>query len=154
MSVYIHKSHNVSVLLYHIVCPAKYRRVVFSDDVDNALREICLEISKRFEIHFLEIGTDRDHVHFLVQSIPTYSPTKIVRTIKSITAREIFRRVPSVKKILWGGEFWSDGYYISTVGKKGNETTICNYVQKQGSDYQYKQIYRKKEVSCTQLKLF
>ena len=110
MRVYIHKSHNVSVLLYHIVCPAKYRRVVFSDDVDNALREICLEISKSFEIHFLEIGTDRDHVHFLVQSISTYSPTKIVRTIKSITVREFFRRVPSVKKILWGGEFWSDGY--------------------------------------------
>ena len=83
MSIYLHKSHNVSVILYHIVCPAKYRRVVFSDEVDNELKEICLEIGKRYEIHFVEIGTDRDHVHFLVQSIPTYSPTKIVRTIKS-----------------------------------------------------------------------
>ncbi|NCO51931.1 MAG: IS200/IS605 family transposase [Deltaproteobacteria bacterium CG23_combo_of_CG06-09_8_20_14_all_51_20] len=154
MSVYLHKSHNVSVLLYHIVCPANYRRVVFSDDVDDAFRKICLEISERFEIHFLEIGTDKDHVHFLVQSVPRYSPTKIVRKIKSITAREIFCRVPSVKKILWGGEFCSDGYYISTVDKKGNETTSCNYVQKQGSDYQYKQLHREKEVLVTQLKLF
>ena len=124
MSIYIHKSHNVSVLMYHIVCPAKYRNVVFSEEVDQTLKEVCLEISKRYEIHFLEIGTDGDHVHFLVQSVPTYSPTKIVRTIKSITAREIFRRIPSVKKDLWGGEFWTDGYYISSVGKKGNETVI------------------------------
>ena len=96
MSVYIHKSHNVSVLLYHIVCPAKYRKAVFSEEVGNELKEICKEISKRYEIHFIEIGTDGDHVHFLVQSVPTYSPTKIVRTIKSITARELFRRLPSV----------------------------------------------------------
>ena len=109
MSIYIHKSHNVSVLLYHVVCPGKYRKVVLSDEVDQVLKDICVDISKRYEMHFVEIGTDKDHVHFLVQSVPTYSPTKIVRTIKSITAREIFRRVPSVKKDLWGGEFWTDG---------------------------------------------
>ena len=72
MSIYIHKSHNVSVLMYHIVCPAKYRNVVFSEEVDQTLKEVCLEISKRYEIHFLEIGTDGDHVHFLVRSVPTY----------------------------------------------------------------------------------
>ena len=83
MSIYIHKSHNVSVLLYHIVCPAKYRKVVLSDEVDQVLKDICVDISKRYEMHFVEIGTDKDHVHFLVQSVPTYSPTKIVRTIKA-----------------------------------------------------------------------
>ncbi|MDR3626527.1 MAG: IS200/IS605 family transposase, partial [Ignavibacteriaceae bacterium] len=85
-SLYIHKSHNVSVLLYHFVLPAKYRKVVFSQEVDNSLKGICLEISKRYQIYFLEIGTDKDHVHFLLQSVPTYSPTKIVTTIKSLTA--------------------------------------------------------------------
>ncbi len=110
MSELIRKSHNVSLLLYHIVCPAKYRRIVFSAPVEETLREICLEIEKRYEIVFLEIGADKDHVHFLVQSVPTYSPTQIVRTIKSITAREIFLRHPSVKTQLWGGEFWSDGF--------------------------------------------
>ena len=148
MSIYIHKAHNVSVLIYHIVCPAKYRRIVFSEDVDQVLKEICLEISKRYEIHFLEIGTDKDHVHFLVQSVPTYSPTKIVRTVKSLTAKEIFRRVPEVKKELWGGEFWTDGYYISTVGKTGNESVIKNYVKKQGQDSAYTSFHQQ------QLKLF
>ena len=141
MSVYIHKSHNVSVLLYHIVCPAKYRKAVFSEEVGNELKEICIEISKRYEIHFIEIGTDGDHVHFLVQSVPTYSPTKIVRTIKSITARELFRRLPSVKEILWGGEFWTDGYFINTVGKKGNETVIQEYIKKQGKEAKYKKLH-------------
>ena len=132
-SKYIHKSHNVSVLLYHFVFPAKYRKVVFSETIDNKLKEICLEISKRFQIHFLEIGTDNDHVHFLVQSVPTYSVTKIVTAIKSITAREIFKYHPKVKLQLWGGEFWSDGYFVKTVSKFGDENTISQYVQNQGN---------------------
>ena len=142
MSEYIHKSHNVSVLMYHIVCPCKYRRVVISKEVDKTMKEICEEISKRYEIKFLEIGTEGDHVHFLVQSVPTYSPTKIVRTIKSITAKEIFKKHPEVKKQLWGGEFWSDGHFVSTVSKHGNEDTIGNYVKAQGMREEYKRLYK------------
>jgi len=120
------------VLLYHIVCPTKYRRAVFTPIVDEKLKEICAEIAVRYEIEFLEIGTDSDHVHFLVQSVPTYSPTRIVRTIKSITAKEIFRQMPEVKKQLWGGEFWSDGYFISSVSTHGTEEIIKEYVKNQG----------------------
>lgn len=112
------------------------------DRVDQVLKHVCLDIAHRYQIHFLEIGTDRDHVHFLIQSIPTYSPTKIVRTIKSITAREIFSRVPHVKKQLWGGEFWSDGYFISTVGKNGTETAIQQYVKNQGRGSGYTPLHR------------
>lgn len=115
--------------MYHIVCPAKYRRVVFSEAVDRKLKETCLEISKRYEITFLEIGADGDHVHFLVQSVPTYSPQRVVQIIKSITAREILHACPEVKKKLWGGEFWTDGYFISTVGKHGNESVIKQYIR-------------------------
>ena len=132
MSDFIRKEHNVSLLLYHIVCPAKYRRAVFTPLVDEKLKEICEEIALRYEIEFLEIGTDQDHVHFLVQSVPSYSPKKIVQTIKSITAREIFRQLPEVKGQLWGGEFWSDGYFISTVGAHGNEEMIRRYIKEQG----------------------
>jgi putative transposase len=147
VSEYIHKSHNITVLIYHLFFPAKYRRAVFDESVDKELKDICLEIEKRYQMKFLEIGTDEDHVHFLLQSVPTYSVTKIVTTIKSLTAREIFRRCPQVKKQLWGGEFWTDGYFGSTVGKHGNEDTIGNYVKKQGSKYQ--KLYEDK-----QLKLF
>ena len=140
MSEYIHKSHNVSVLLYHFVCPAQYRRVVFSESVDASLKEFCLEISKRYDIVFIEIGTDADHVHFLIQSVPVESPTKIIRTVKSITAKEIFKRHPEVKQQLWGGEFWSRGYYVNTVGMHGNEDTIQAYVKSQGKEKEYKKL--------------
>ena len=135
MSEYIHKRHNVTVLLYHLVFPAKYRRAVFDSEVDTKLRDVCLKIEDRYQLKFLEIGTDEDHVHFLVQSVPTYNVTKMVTTIKSITAREIFRSCPHVKKQLWGGEFWSDGYFASTVGKHGDEDMIKKYVQNQGKEY-------------------
>ena len=127
--------------MYHIVCPAKYRRAVFTPPVDKKLKEVCLEISKRFEITFLEIGTDKDHVHFLVQSVPTYSPKRIVQLIKSITAREIFAACPEVKKQLWGGEFWTDGYFVSTIGKHGNEDVIKRYIQEQGEEAEYERLY-------------
>jgi putative transposase len=136
VSRYLHKSHNVSVLLYHIVCPAKYRKAVFSEEVSQALKKICQEIAERYEVEFLEIGADKDHVHFLVQTVPMYSPTQLVRMIKSITAKEIFKRIPSVKKQLWGGALWSSGYFITTVGKHGSEQVIQNYVKSQGGAYQ------------------
>jgi REP element-mobilizing transposase RayT len=121
--------------MYHIVCPAKYRKVIFTEEVDKILKLVCLEIELRYEIEFLEIGTDQDHVHFLVQSVPTYSPTEIVTTIKSITAIEIFKRIPGIKKELWKGELWSSGYYINTVGKHGSEKRIATYVKNQGQEY-------------------
>ena len=135
MSEYIHKSHNVTVLMYHLVFPAKYKRVVFDRHVDEVIKEICLEIEKRYEVKFLEIGTDGDHAHFLVQSVPTYSVMKLVTMIKSITAREVFKHCPEVEEKLWGGEFWTDGYFVSTVGKHGNEDMIRDYVKKQGREY-------------------
>ena len=140
-SEYIHKRHNVSVLIYHYVCPAKYRRVVISDAIDNTIKWVCTEIEQRYDVRFLEVGTDKDHVHFLVQTTPRRSPSQIVQMIKSIIAREVFTRHPEVKKQLWGGEFWSDGYYVSTVGKNANETVIAKYVQEQGQEKEYKKLY-------------
>ncbi|AHW60994.1 IS200/IS605 family transposase [Draconibacterium orientale] len=141
MSEFIHKSHNVSVLLYHFVCPAKYRRVVFDKEVDESLKQICIEISKRFEILFIEIGTDNDHVHFLIQSVPMLSPTRIIQTVKSITAKQIFKLHPKVRQQLWGGEFWTKGFYVSSVGAHGDEDTIQRYVQAQGRQKEYQKLH-------------
>lgn len=141
MSKFIHKSHNVSLLLYHLVCPAKYRRVVFSENVEKHLKDVCLEIAIRFEIDFLEIGVDDDHCHFLIQAVPSYSPSKLAQIIKSITAREIFKRAPEVKKKLWGGEFWTKGYFINSVSQFGNEETIKNYVKNQGEKSNYQKVH-------------
>ncbi len=124
MSEYIFKRHSKSILLYHLVFPIKYRRSVISDQVERSLVEICNNLSERYEIYFIEIGADSNHVHFLIQSIPSKSVSEISRIVKSITAKEIFRLNPEVKHQLWGGQFRSDGYYV-------DEKVIKKYVQQQ-----------------------
>ncbi len=147
MSKYIHKRHNVSVLMYHLVFPAKYRRKIFTERVKEMLIIVCQGIEKRYEIEFLEIGMEEDHVHFLVQSVPTYSPTKIVQIIKSLTARKIFVLCPDVKNQLWGGEFWTKGYFVNTVSKHGNENIIAKYVKNQGNNKgEYEELYKQQSL--------
>ena len=140
MSEHITKRHNKTLFLYHLVCPAKYRREVFSEEVEKTLKRTCNEISKWYEIRYIEIGSDKDYVHFLVQSVPMMLPQRIVQITKSITAKEIFRKHPEVKKRLWGGKFWTSGYYMNTVGQYANEEVIKKYVEEQGKDYH--RIYR------------
>jgi len=123
--------------------------VVYGDEVEEVLKETCLEIEKEYEIKFIEIGTNGDHVHFLIQSVPMYSAKKIIQVVKSITARKIFEKVPEMKKKLWGGEFWTNGYYVSTVGQRGSEEAIRKYAQEQGKEKEYKQLHHDE-----QLKLF
>ena len=146
MSEHVIKSHNKTLLLYHLVFPAKYRRKIFTQEVEETLKEVCIGISERYEIRFIEIGTDKDHVHFLIQGVSSQAVTKIVMLIKRLTARELYIRHPEIKKQLWGGNIWTSGYYANTVGQYGNEKVIREYVQKQGNEY--KQIHR------TQLDLF
>lgn len=138
----MHSAHNVSNLLYHIVTPTKCRRMALTEVVEGSLRQICEGIELRWDrIRFLEAGTDGDHVHYLVQSAPEHSPTEIVRLIKSVTAKRIFAEHPEVKRMLWGGEFWSDGYFVSTVGKFTSENVISEYVRNQGKEKDCKQLW-------------
>lgn len=139
---HIYKSHNKTVLLYHLVFPAKYRRKVFNKIVSEKLKEICKGIEVGYEIRFVEIGMEEDHVHFLVQSVPTMSVTKIVTIIKSITARQIFANFPEIKKnILWGGSLWTSGYYANTVGLYASKETITQYIKNQGREVEkYEQV--------------
>ena len=97
-------------------------------------------------MHFLEIGTNRNHVHFLIQSVPTYSPTKIVRTIKSITAVEIFLKAPVVKRALWGA-FCGNGFYVNTVGRHRNEKIIAAYVKNQGLEDEYEVLHKNSQLN-------
>lgn len=134
------------MLLYHIVFPVKFRQSVLTPEIESSLVQICQEISERFEIHFVEIGSDINHIHYLVQSIPNLSVSDIVRTTKSITAKQLFKRHPELKKELWGGNIWTSGYYANTVGQYGNEVAIKKYIEKQSAHYQ--------QIMSNQLTLF
>ena len=132
MAEHIFKSHNKTLFVYHLVCPAKYRRNVFTGAVSETLKTVCLELGPRYEVEFLEIGVDDDHVHFLLQTVPNIRFSDLVKKIKSITARHIFAKHPEVKTFLWGGNLWTAGYYANTVGQYGNLAMIYNYIKRQG----------------------
>ena len=129
---------------YHIVFPVKYRKALLDDEVVRIILETAQGIEERYDIEFETIGCDKDHVHILCSAHPKIAPGQIVRVFKSITAREVFLRKPKVKRELWGGEFWTDGYYVATVGERGNWRVVENYVKNQG----------KPKEELRQLKLF
>lgn len=144
MGKYISKSHNKSMLLYHLVCTIKYRKGVLTEAVTNTLVNVCMEIEETSDIEFLEIGTDVNHVHFLIQTTPTYSVAQYVKLIKGRTANIIFKKHPELKDTLYGGEFWSDGYWIVTVSQHRTEEVIRKYVKEQGKD-KYDLLYERDE---------
>ena len=145
MSRPIRKSHNKSILVYHLVCTVKYRRDVLTDEVATTITNVCLDIEDRYEIKFIEIGTDLNHIHYLIQSVPKLSLTQIITTIKSLTAKMVFKMNPEVKQKLWGGEFWSDGYWVVTVSQHSSEDAIRDYVSKQGNG-KYELLHKNEQI--------
>jgi len=125
--------HKVFRIKYHFVFVIKYRKDLFKEEkyVDT-FKMVCKGLEERYSIRFETIGFDEDHVHFLLQAVPKYSPSQIFRIVKSITAIKLFETHPDIKKELWGGEFWSDGGYVGTVGEGINADIIRNYIKQQG----------------------
>jgi putative transposase len=117
---------------YHLVFPVKYRKALLNEEIATAVKALAHEISLRYELTIEQLGTDGDHIHLLVSFHPKYSIGQFVRIFKSNVARELFRQFPSLKKELWGGEFWTDGYYAATVSTAGNWATVEAYVRNQG----------------------
>jgi len=129
----INKSwHCAYEIHYHIVFPVKYLRALLRPEIEAELVRIAGEIQERYEIEFEQMGADRDHIHLLCSAHPKVSIGRIVRTFKSITAIELFKTFPALQDELWGGEFWSDGYYVATVGERNNWETVARYVKNQG----------------------
>ena len=126
-------AHKVFKIKYHFVFCIKYRKDLFLENkYVELVKKICKGLEERYSMKFETIGFDEDHVHFLLQSVPKYSPSQVFRTVKSITAIKLFEAYPDLKKELWGGEFWSDGGYVGTVGEGINADIIRNYIKNQG----------------------
>lgn len=132
--------HCVYQTHYHIVFPVKYRKGLLFEEITTEIKVIADEIGERYEIEFERIGCDKDHVHILCSFHPKYSIGEIVRKFKSLTARELFKKFTWLRKELWGGEFWSDGYYVATVGEGGNWSVVEKYVRKQGKESELGQL--------------
>ena len=117
---------------YHIVFPVKYRKALMDDQVTTKIKQVAIEIGQRYEIEMEQIGCDVDHIHLLCSFHPKYGGGQVVQRFKSITAKQLFKSFPELKQELWGGEFWSDGYYLATVGTRGDWSVVEKYVKNQG----------------------
>ena len=132
--------HNVSECYYHIQITVKYRKSLLDEAVQKVITEIITGLKERYTIETNEIGYDQNHMHILCRFLPTYSGGQVIKVIKSLTAKAVFQQLPYVKKSLWGGEFWTDGYYIATVGGRGTKFVIEQYIRNQGRDKDVNQL--------------
>jgi putative transposase len=124
-------SHAVYDLKYHMVWVPKYRKMILGGELAKRLKMTFEEISERYEFEIDTMEVRDDHVHLFLSAPPRYSPAEIVQIIKSISAKMVFKEFPEVKKELWGGEFWSDGYFVRSVGDKVTSEVIRRYIKYQ-----------------------
>ncbi len=124
--------HNRSECYYHIQITVKYRKSLLDKKVENIITETMKGFKERYDVDITTIGFDQNHLHILCRFLPKYSGGDVIRLIKSITAKRVFQEVPEIKRELWGGEFWTDGYYIATVSGKGDKKVIEKYIENQG----------------------
>ena len=126
-------AHKVYKIKYHLVFCIKYRKDLFliSKYMDS-IKQISLGMEMRYSMKFETIGFDEDHVHIMVRSLPRYSPSQLFRLIKSISAVQLFKMHEDLKEELWGGEFWSDGGFVGTIGEGINAEIIRKYIYNQG----------------------
>ena len=125
-------NHCVYQTHYHIVFPVKYRKALLRGEIERSLYEISKEIEERYDLEIEKLGADINHIHLLCSFHTKYSIGQTVRLYKNITAKQLFRRHPELRKELWGGEFWTDGYYAATVGERGNWDIVKKYIANQG----------------------
>jgi putative transposase len=135
-----HWYHNVSECYYHIQITVKYRKALLDERVQNSMKESLSGIKERYAIEISHYGFDQNHLHIMAKFLPTYSGGQVIKIIKSISAKNIFIQTPEIKKELWGGEFWTDGYYIATISGRGDKKIIENYIINQGRESDVKQL--------------
>jgi len=137
----VHKGYHCAYQIhYHLVFPVKYRKALLSEPIVATLKQTAYDIQDRYAIEVEQLGADENHIHLLCSAHPKYAPGQLIRLYKSITAKELFKHHPNLKKELWGGEFWTDGYYVATVLERGNWEAVEKYVREQGMTPQSAQL--------------
>ena len=132
--------HNRSECYYHIQITVKYRKSLLNEQVIDVINATLKGFKERYALEIESVGYDQNHVHILCRFLPKYSGGEVIKLIKSITGKMVFKEVPEIKKELWGGEFWTDGYYIATISGRGDKKVIEEYIKKQGRNHDVTQL--------------
>jgi putative transposase len=132
-------SHAVYELNYHFVWPPKYRKHIATKPVKEFLENLFPKVAEAYGFEVVEQNVRSDHVHLYISAPPRFAPSRVVEIMKSMSAREVFEKFPSIKKQLWGGELWSDGYFVRAVGDKVTSYVIQRYIRYQTNEQSAKQ---------------
>ena len=136
-------AHAVYEIKYHLVWVPKYRARIFGGEVSRYLKILFVQIAEHYGFHIITAEVMEDHVHILIEVPPSYAPSDVVQALKSISARELFKKFPKVKKMMWSGKIWNEGYFVRSIGDKVTADVIKKYIR-----------YQKLEDSPKQTKLF
>ncbi len=123
-------AHSVYDTQYHLVWAPKYRKRILMGEVGARVKDVLGEIAQAYDIIIEEMEVSSDHVHVFCSFPPRLSISQVITRFKSLSARTIFKEFPQVKRQLWGGEFWEDGYFARTVGDKVTAEVIKKYIQR------------------------
>lgn len=130
-------SHAVYDTKYHLVWRPRYRKKLFAQEhIRERAAELFREIAEEYEYEIEEMEVAEDHVHIFLSFPPRYLIGEVVRALKSISARELFREYPSLKRKLWRGEMWEDGYFVRTVGDTLTSDMIERYIRQHRDEKQ------------------
>jgi len=124
-------SHVRYDLKYHFVWCPKYRRFALKSNIGKYISKVIYEVAERYDFDIIELAVMEDHVHMFASAMPHVAPSDLIRTVKSITARKVFERFPSVKRILWGGALWERGYFVMSSGTDTTDEMIRKYIKEQ-----------------------
>ena len=123
-------SHAVYDTNYHLVwCPKRRKDIFEEKETQERAEQIIREICKEYGFEITEMEVAEDHIHMLISFSPRFSIGEVVRIIRSISARMMFREFPRLRKRLWSGEFWEDGYFARTVGDRMTRQIIEKYIK-------------------------
>ena len=135
--------HAVYDLKYHLVWIPKYRKQILSKEVARYLKEVFQRIAEEYEFKIDTMEVVEDHVHIFLEAPPRYSPAEVVQIMKSVSGRAVFKKFPKLRKQLWAGELWNDGYFVRSVGDKVTADIIRKYIE-----------YQTHEDNSSQLRMF
>ncbi len=136
-------AHSRYTVYYHIVILPRYRQKVLTNlDIDTELKATIREMAPFHDWIIVEMETDKDHLHVMLSAPPRYSPSNIVKLIKIWTQKRLFEKYPKqVKQYLWGGRFWSQGMYVSTVSDRTTKDEIKKYIKNQKKEHEQLELF-------------
>jgi putative transposase len=123
--------HAVYDLKYHLVWIPKYRANILGGEVSRYLKEVFARIAEEYEFHIDTMEVMEDHVPIFIEAPPSYSPARLVQVLKSISAKELYKKFPDMRKEMWSGKIWNEGYFVRSVGDKVTADIIRKYIEYQ-----------------------